>query len=343
MTLINFSIGKAWLIGRREYWYNIRRRSLLFTVFVVPIFSFGLTALASSVSNQQVTDLGTYNQIGVVDQTPTHLMSASPLPKPYTLIPTADQAAASLKSGGLDLYYVLPATYLSTGSLDSYSRSSVSVGRDADFQQVIRQELAAGGSDPLLIKRMGDPLHTVNYQKPGDPHLYNGDTLVFGSILVPLIFGMLIFLSVNTTSQFLMSGVTEEKENRIMEVLMTSARPSEMLWGKLLGMGALGLTQLIVWGILGVVIFSASGSLQLGDILAQIQITPALLISVLAYFVFGYLFYGAIMAAIGAVSNSEQEGRQVAGILTMLAILPFILFFLLKLLPPWRDSHAVKA
>ena len=324
-----FNFGKVWLIARREYLYNIRRRAVLFTLFVVPIFSFALTGIASSTANQSATDKGSYTQIGVVDLTPNHLMNTVPLPAPYMLIDQTS-AANTLKTGSLDLYYLVPANYLTTGNLESYSRASIPVGRDDDFQQVIRQELAATSShaDPAIARRLGDPLPKVDYMRAGDTHHYSGDVLAFGSFLIPLIFGMLIFLSVNTTSQFLMSGVAEEKENRIMEVLMTSVRPSEMLWGKLIGMGALGLTQLGVWALLGIVIFSASGTLQIGDLLAQIQITPTLLFSVIAYFLLGYLFYGAIMAALGAISNSEQEGRQIAGIITMLAILPFILFFL---------------
>lgn len=317
------SLHKIWLIAQREYLFNIRRRMFLFTTFILPIISIGLSALTSNFASQQIADPGSYQHIGVVDQTPTHLMSAITLPAPYQLIDTLDNAAAQLKAGTLDLYYALPANYLTTGHIDSYSRASVPLGRDDDFAKYVRQALAGNVADSTIIARLQDPIKNLQFRKPGDLQIYD-QSVLFSAFLVPFVFGFILFLAINTTSQYLMSGLAEEKENRMMELFVTSSRPSEMLWGKLLGMGGLGLTQLIVWAALGIVFASAQGT-NIGSTLANLQITPPMLIVTLLYFMFGYLTYGAIMAGIGVTANAEQDSRQIAGIVTLIAVAPFIL------------------
>jgi ABC-2 type transport system permease protein len=133
-------------------------------------------------------------------------------------------------------------------------------------------------------------------------------------------------MAITVTSQFLMSGMAEEKENRMMELFVTSTRPSEMLWGKILGLGALGLTQIVVWGGFGLG-FAATRGTDLGHLLAGFQVTPGVLVMMLAYFVLGYALFGSIMAGIGASVNAEQEGRQISGVLGTIGVLPFMLFF----------------
>ena len=317
------SLHKIWLIAQREYLFNIRRRMFLFTTFILPMISIGLSTLTSSFATHQIEDPGSYQRIGVVDQTPSHLRRAVTLPAPYQLIDSLDNAAAQLKSGTLDLYYVLPADYLTKGAIDSYSRASVPPGRDDDFAKYVRQALAGNAADPAIIARLQDPIKTLQFRKPGDPQIYDQSVLI-SAFLVPFVFGFILFLAINTTSQYLMSGLAEEKENRMMELFVTSARPSEMLWGKLIGMGGLGLTQLLVWAILGIVFASAQGT-NLGTTLANLQITPPMLIITLLYFAFGYLTYGAIMAGIGVTANAEQDSRQIAGIVTLIAVIPFFL------------------
>ncbi len=317
------SLHKIWLIARREYLFNVRRRSYLFTVFVIPIISFGFSALSTGFANNQLDDQGNYKHVGVVDQ--ANVLSAITLPVPFEKVASADQAAAALKAGTLDLYYVLPANYLSTGNIDSYSHASVAAGLDPAFQKLVREGLAAKLNDPLTVTRIEDPLPKVQIYKPGGTHAYD-QSVLFNSIFVPLIFGMLLFLSTTTTSQFLMSGVVEEKENRMMELLSTSSRPSEMLWGKILGLGALGLTQILIWLLLILGIATVTSSFNLADMLANLQITPSLLVLIFAYFLLGYLLLSAIMAGIGASVNAEAESRQIAGIISFISIVPFVLF-----------------
>src|SRR5258708_21987249 len=110
-----------------------------------------------------------------------------------------------------------------------------------------------------------------------------------------------------------MAGLTDEKENRMMEMFITSVRPTEILWGKILGLGALGLTQMLIWAVVGVIYALTRGSVDVVKLLSSLQLTPGYFLLFAAYFVLGYLSIASIMFGIGASVNAEQESRQFGG------------------------------
>jgi ABC-2 type transport system permease protein len=126
---------------------------------------------------------------------------------------------------------------------------------------------------------------------------------------------MLFFLIV-TSGQLLVRSVIEEKSNRIVEVLVSSCSPTELMAGKVVGLSALGLTQMAFWGVIGLAV-SAQFSLNL------IDAGQALLL--LIYFILGYLFYAAVFIAAGSPLTTEQEAQQVTSYLVMVLILPIVL------------------
>jgi ABC-2 type transport system permease protein len=269
-----------------------------------------------------------FKAVGIVDK--AHILvdqSGNPTVKPplFRIIPTEEQAAAQLKGKSIDGYYVLPADFAATGHIDAYNRADpvLTEGVHDALDATIKLALANRVGDPALVARLQDPLKNLSIYKIGSTQKLEESALM-SVFLVPIIFGLLVFMSIMTTSQFLMSGMVDEKENRMMELFVTSARPSEMLLGKLLGLGALGLAQILVWGVVGLAYATTQGT-NVGQLLANFQITPDFLLMLIAYFVLGYLLFGAVFAGIGASVNAEQEGRQMAGILSLLGILPFML------------------
>jgi ABC-2 type transport system permease protein len=197
---------------------------------------------------------------------------------------------------------------------------------NTDFNNLIRKTLAEQVGRVEVIQRLDNLTEKVVIRQPGlERELPTA--VLFVSFFAPFVFGMLLFISIMTTSQFLMSGVVEEKENRMMEVFTTSTRPSEMLWGKLLGLGALGLTQLLVWAVVGLAFALTQGTENVGLALQALQVTPGYIALLFVYFLLGYLFNGALMAGIGASVNLESEGRQTAGLLSFVYVLPFVFIF----------------
>jgi ABC-2 type transport system permease protein len=135
---------------------------------------------------------------------------------------------------------------------------------------------------------------------------------------------VLLVISIFFSSTYLLRSVAAEKENRIMEILVSSVRPEHLLAGKILGLGALGLTQVFV-GVAALLVLSLVG-VQLFDFPATwfttILDAPGVLALALVYYLLGFLVYAVLMGGVGALGSSLQESQQVAGIFTFFAILP---------------------
>ena len=134
-------------------------------------------------------------------------------------------------------------------------------------------------------------------------------------LLVVLLYTTLIMYGI-----MVMRSVLEEKTSRIVEVMLASLTPKEMMAGKVLGVGAVGITQLIIWAIAG----AALSTVGLGAMASSgisLNLPPAALIGLPIFFLLGFLLYSSTFAALGAAVNSEQEAQQ----LQMIVMLPLII------------------
>jgi ABC-2 type transport system permease protein len=157
---------------------------------------------------------------------------------------------------------------------------------------------------------------------------------VAAGIAVPLVFVAIFMISIFITSGYLLQSVTEEKENRVVEIVLSSIPPMPLMAGKIIGLGGAGLTQVGIWVITALIAVPLLSS-QVPD-LGPIELDPTILVLALIYFVMGYLAYGAIFAAIGAIAPGNREAQQYSGFLGFFAAIPFILFsaFLTDLTSP---------
>jgi ABC-2 type transport system permease protein len=148
---------------------------------------------------------------------------------------------------------------------------------------------------------------------------------MFATLFLPVIFAFVLMLSAFTTSGFLMQGLVEERTSRIIEILVTSITPMQLLLGKIIGLGLLGLTQVLALLIAAVAILQiGSGSLEF---LQGISIPLDLAVMAIIYYLLGYFLMAAILATVGVLTNSEQESRQISSFIMMPFILPYILIF----------------
>ena len=147
----------------------------------------------------------------------------------------------------------------------------------------------------------------------------------------PIAFVYLLFITILTSASFLLTNTVEEKSNRIIEVLLSSVSPQQLMVGKTLGLAATGLVMVASWiffAILGVKLaplFGESFVVTIGRLgLDKIVSNPRLLISFVVYFVSGYLLYAALLAGIGAVCNSLKEAQSLMQPVVIFMILPFL-------------------
>lgn len=310
--------ARTGLIARREYAHHFRRPMYLFTAFGIPLMLLGVMLFVFSLSADEEGQLDKFQRIGYVDQ--AGVLAALPdAPERFVAMSDVATARAALEGDDLDAYMIIPPDYLDSGVVQIYSYDSPGFAIESAINGLLRDGLAATAQTPYPPERLADPLD-VTFRTLDGEQIGNSPEDFLPRLLMPIIFVMLLFLGTNTTSQFLMGSVVQEKENRLVEVLVTSCTPEALMAGKLLGLGGLALTQLVAWGSVSWVVTLLNN--DAGQFLQNSGITPQLAVLFLGLFVLQYGLIASIMLAVGASVAAEQEGQQIAGFLTLLSMAP---------------------
>ena len=325
-------VHKALLITRHEFWVTLRRPSYLVFSLAIPVLAtLGMAALYIY---QAATQGKPQEQItaGVIDLTDARLFTSFKEQGTWTFELENDQAAAvqKLLNGDLDKLYVIPKDFLQTGLVVEIRRQQAGFG-DLEGQsgnvnttplgKFILNNLFVGSVGPELAQRVLVPysLATQQVDENGTPVQKAVDP---GKLIFFMALAVLLVISVLTTSGYLLQGMNEEKENRIMEILLSSAKPEHLMLGKLFGLGSAGLLQMGVWITSGIIVLLALRST--GDLPESLSLStsvPAILIGGL-YFILGYFLFGTLMAALGAVTTSQREAGQVTFIVVLPGVVP---------------------
>lgn len=319
-------------IARHEYLRHARRRGFLLATFGLPLLAAVGVALLILVL---VNTLRPEAALGYVD--PAGLLEGIALPAPEADEPPpvplrafADEAAAraALADGQIDAYALIPPDYGERGELTIYGLESLSGrGRRTLAEALDRGLLARAGLAPEVAARALDPLGEIAARTPAGAPL---DPLVQVGRSVVAVFGSLLFVvTVFSAAGYLLQALVEEKENRTMEIVTTSVAPWQLIGGKTLGLGLLGLTIALVW-----LLTIALGWSVAGAFFAPIRAVPLpldMLAPAALMLPLGFLLFAGLMVAISAVVTTPQEGQQFAGIATIGAFLPVMfsaLFFI---------------
>jgi len=233
--------------------------------------------------------------------------------------------------GQIDGYLLIPPDILAAGA--KYEFLSRKAGdfvigdmlRDALNEAVRSQRLADANISETKVRELSKNfvLESKSISETGEEK--DGEMLFLASLVI----GLLIYVALTIYGQVIMGAVVEEKETRIAEILFSSARPFELLAGKLVGVGAAGLTQMAIWvaSLVGVFVFLSAQS-DLAPIMASMpDITPLMILYFFVFFVIGYFIYASIFAVIGAMVTSVQEGGQFAFPPIMIMLVGFYFCF----------------
>ena len=245
-----------------------------------------------------------------------------------------DSRAAGIedvRSGRIDTLFVLPADYIESGRIEDYwttrERGPVwaSNGRaEGDFRAFLRARLTAGRDIPAELSRAIDPGWFEQFDVPDTPGGIEetGASVAQGlvELLALLLFAVLFMVAVMTGGGTIIRSVSEEKETRMVELLITSASPLSILAGKLLAVVLAGLAHIAVWIAVGAlvtpVIFDRIPNA------GELAISGSSLVIVAFCFVLGYVLFSAFSMFVGTVVNSTAEGQRQTGLLSLLVGLP---------------------
>jgi ABC-2 type transport system permease protein len=234
----------------------------------------------------------------------------------FTQYSDVSEANQDLKSGTLSGYLIIPEDYIKTGIVESYVMGKGTNIPQEELSELMVNNLLRDKVDEDTLQRVKDPITFKRFSIETTGEVSEkGLTDLLEDFALPYMTGILLLISIFTSSGYLLQSVAEEKESRIIEILLSSVTPIEMLTGKIVGLGLVGLLQIGIWlsvGFAGLIYVFA------------LSINPLLLILSLAYFIFGFLLFASMMGAVGAISGSMRESQQLIPIFTFPAVAPIL-------------------
>ena len=311
----------VWLIAKREYLERVRAKSFLIMTILIPLLMGGLVygaALANGhAGNMHIAVVTQDPQFGSDLKSELESGTQGGTTKVDIVSPpasdTRDTLDSELQNRQLDGYiWVTPSTvpharptfeWVSKSKADILTPSLLSSGIRTTLTREGLGHLGMSASD---VESLLKPVDLVSKDK-------ESGFAAFASVyaLFFLMYFVILFYGMNVAR-----SIIEEKTSRIFEVLLATIRPEEMMAGKVLGVGAVGLTQVGIWIIAGLLV-TKFGLLAAG---VTFSITPPQVAFFILFFLLGYILYSSVAAALGAMTSSEQELQQ----LNMFLMLPLI-------------------
>lgn len=332
-------------VFRYEFLRNLRRPGYLFTTFGVPVlfilFSqvFGgslFTANTSNVNAQvmsEMMNLRLDEPVGYVDhsgmfKTPLQERENGISPDMIVRFESLDSALTAMRAGEIASVFEFPATYAEDGEMTVHvERMAISpASSDPVYELIYNEALTVVDIDTLTRLRDPGTYADINLSRLNteDGALGRSEDENFWVIYgYAILFMITSFASVG----YLMQSVIEEKQSRLIEVLLASIRPVQLLAGKIVANGALGLMQIFIWIGFGVAAMSLTPGVFdfITALLRSFSLTPMTIAVLAVYFVLGYLMFAAIFGGVGAISVSVREGPQFASMAIVPAMIPLFI------------------
>lgn len=336
-------MSKVFTVIRKEYLERVRSKAFVIGTLLGPAF-MGLIvlgpALLAEVAEDQDRIVGVIDGTGVVvaaldsalsragnGYVSLRTLECEPLAAERCII----ELKTMVRSEEIDAGLVIPADFYDAPKLTFYSTSHVAAVLRQDalgpaLNRVLREERflregVAGERQSYLLA--GADWTSLMLTEESEEAQNAGVGIIGGIMMV-----MIIYFMVLVYGQQNLTVVIEEKSSRMVEVLLSSLRPEQLMLGKVMGIGLAALTQVAVWTLAGFVV-SAQGISVAGATINLSLFGPWLWVNFLLFYILGYFLYASLFAGIGAMCNSVQDAQQFSGPLTMGLVLPILLMMLI--------------
>ncbi|MBG0784289.1 MAG: ABC transporter permease [Anaerolineaceae bacterium] len=322
-------MNKVWIVFKTEFINTVTRRSFLITLILVPLLpslilgalslfgkddtEIGGTEIPQTASEGAGID-GYVDLAGIITTVPDWIQEGQ-LPA----FDTTDAARTAIEEGKIQGFYVISQDYLETGSVQYYLRDFnpfSAIGMSGMMDALIEYNLL--GADQRLFEIYANPTQ-VEWVDLTPTEEEGRDISNVASFYVPYGVTLLFYFLTFSSASLLLNSIAKEKENRIMEILMNAMTPRQLLTGKILALGLVGLLQLVVWLGTGLALVNLGGTTL--NIPAGLQLSPTLLFWGVLFFITGYLIYATIMAGVGALVPNLREASQA----TFMVIIPLLI------------------
>ncbi len=321
-------MNKTLLVFKNEFINTISRRSFIITLFLIPLVSFlvftgislaqnkapGLVGQVFSPTPKSVVE-GYVDESGLIRELPAWV-------EPGRLVAYTDDAQArlALADGHIVAYYVVASDYLTSGEV-TYVRPDFNplsgIDQASTFLAVLHYNLI--GANPNLDKLIQNPIQVERVSLSAEPQRDANNMLTF---FLPYGVAMLFYIVILTSASFMLNSVTSEKQNRVLEILMASINPLQMLSGKIAALGLVGLLQTLIWSGTGLGLLRLSG--RTFNLPAAFQLPVSILVWGAVFFLLGYAIYAGLMAGAGALVPNLREASQLTTVIIVPMVIPLL-------------------
>lgn len=350
------------IIIKREYLTRVKKRSFLLLTFLGPLF-FAALMIAPSLLMLRSEKMESKKAIVVLDESSMFEGKIENTDANTFIYENENANIDSLKKfvfdGIYDAFLYIPSTSLNIPvNAKLYSDKQIpmtlSSHIEREMKQVVEhQKLLASGIDPDIVKASKTSINVSTIRMDEE----SGEKTSYAELeyIIGLVLALVIYFAIFLFSNQVLRGVIEEKTNRIIEVIISSVKPFELMMGKIVGIALVGLTQFLLWIVLTIGIYLVASGILIGpevmspsgtvmtEEISQIAETTegqdimleavnmvqsinfgAILWSFLFYFVFGYLLYAAMFAAIGGMVDNETDSNQFSTVVSLPLIVAIV-------------------
>jgi ABC-2 type transport system permease protein len=324
------NLAKIGPILRREYLESVRKKSFFFGLLATPAIMIAMVYLPLAarrmVSSEEMRIALVDRAGGWAEEFRVGLQEEFSKPQDSNLVteiaPDAETPLSTLeqrlRTGELTGWILLPSDFAQTGRFQYYSETVTDPGAMSRIEGLAgrilaRRKAGSMGLDPAAADGLLRPAEMKTFQVGRQ----GGKEADFAAVYLRAVTLVLIlFFALMPTGQILMRSVIEEKSNRVIEVLLSSVTPKELMIGKIFGLGAVGLTLLGVWAACAGVLIWRSGTSPWDVRLA---------LTFLLYFIPGYFFYAAVLASVGSICTSEREAQPFLTPISLMLVFPVMI------------------
>jgi ABC-2 type transport system permease protein len=316
---------KLFTLAKREYLERVRKRSFLIGTILGPVLMGAMIIVPGllmehtpeSRMNVAVVDLtgSTFDQLdeALRDTLPdgTKMFALESVPATENdLESTKRELNRKIQIGALDGYLVIPSDIVESGTATYFGRKVSNIMtlerlESGLHRTVVARRMALQGLDYAAVTQMLKKvsIETVQVLKGGEKKSEFEHTFITSFIFIMILYMTILLWGVNVQR-----SIIEDKTNRIIEILLSSLRSFDIMAGKIIGVGAVGLTQYAIWAVCGVGL--SLYALSSGLYAQYVSFSPMILMFFVLFYLLGFLFYSTLFAGVGAVCNSDQEAQQ---------------------------------
>jgi len=314
-------MNKLWQIIKYEFSRHVFKKRFILSVLGMPLFLIGIivTAMLAGFLMMDKSPIGYVDQSGTLNAGLSKKDKGSIFEpvlemKKYT---TPETAAEALNQEEIQAYLILPENFAKTREAQVFFAGELSSEASNHIDAFLRENLVANESLPSKT-RLSEGTTYLLKSADDSREIRENEWLKF---VMPFIIGIVFIIAVMTSGGYLLQALVEEKENRTMEVMITSVSPLQLMAGKIIGNLSVGLTQLLIWGIMIWLGLTIAGRFipEIADLDLSFSTILVNLLTLLPAFV----LVSAMMAALGVTVSDMREAQQVSGFFTLPIFFPY--------------------